>query len=229
MQQFNPILANRQTRRKAIQMTPREERGLVIAGTQKLTQKGKVWIVPSQRGNTKYTVCPDHDSPYCSCPDHEETGQPCNHVFAVRFTMKREQQGNGEITETKTITFTQKKTYSQDWPMYSLAQIEEKKRFLKLLFDLCVGLPEPVPSKAGGRARTPMADMVFSTAYKVYSTMSARRFGTDLHDAYEKSFLTTKLHPIMVGTFLGYKLLTPVLQDLIVRSSLPLKAIETTF
>jgi transposase len=209
-------------------MTPREERGLIIAGTQKLTQKGKVWLVPSQNGSGKYTVCPDHDTPYCSCPDHEETGLPCKHVFAVRFTMKREQQADGTITETQSMTFTRKKTYTQDWPMYQVAQIEEKKRFLKLLFDLCIGLPEPVPSKTG-RAPTPIADIVFSCVYKVYSTLSSRRFGTDLEDAHEKGYVMTKLHPVMVGTFLGRKILTPILQDLIVRTSLPLKAIETTF
>jgi hypothetical protein len=38
-------------------MDPRQQRGLVIAATQKLVQKGKVWLVPSQTGNgKKYTV-----------------------------------------------------------------------------------------------------------------------------------------------------------------------------
>src|SRR5437773_10612835 len=77
-------------------MTPREERGLVIAATQKLTQKGKVWIVPSQTGSgKKYTVCPDAETPFCSCPDHEETGCPCKHIYAVRVTMQREHGTNG--------------------------------------------------------------------------------------------------------------------------------------
>jgi len=210
-------------------MTPREERGLVIAATAKLTQKGKVWLVPSQTGSGKrYTVCPDEDCPYCSCPDHEETGLPCKHVFAVRTVMKRETNKDGTVTETRSVTFTQKKTYKQDWPMYQVGQIEEKKRFLKLLFDLCLGLPEPEPNKTG-RARTPIADMVFASVFKVYSTLSSRRFGTDLGEAHEKGYLTHKLHPVMVGSFLNSTLLTQVLQDLIVRSSLPLKAIETTF
>jgi transposase len=209
-------------------MTPREERGLVIAATKKLTQKGKVWIVPSQNGNNKYTVCPDHETPYCSCPDHEETGQPCKHVYAVRFTLNREQGADGTVTEIREVKFTEKKVYRQDWPMYNLAQIEEKKRFLNLLAHLCIGLPDP-PQHKLGRARTPMADMVFACAFKVYSTLSSRRFGTDLELAHEQGYVTHKLHPVMIGAFLGSKLLTPVLHDLIVQSSLPLKAIETTF
>ena len=65
-------------------MNPRQERGVVIAATNKLTQKGKVWLVPSQSGRGKYTVCPDAEKLFCSCPDHEETGLRCKHVSAVR-------------------------------------------------------------------------------------------------------------------------------------------------
>lgn len=209
-------------------MTPREERGLIIAGTQKLTQKGKVWLVPASKGGAKYTVCPDADSPYCSCPDHEETGLPCKHVFAVRFTINREQRPDGTVAETTTMTFTQKKVYRQDWPMYQVGQIEEKKRFLALLHDLCRGVEDPPVNKVG-RKRTPMADMIFACAFKVYSTLSSRRFGTDLADAHERGYVSKKLHPVMVCAFLENKLLTPVLHDLIVRSSLPLRAVETTF
>src|SRR5579863_3092773 len=151
-------------------MNAREERGLVIAATQKLTQKGKVWLVPSQNGKGRYTVCPDSETPYCSCPDHEETGLPCKHVYAVRFTLKREQGTDGTVTETKTMTFTQKRVYRQDWPIYNLAQIEEKRRFQALLFDLCAGLPDP-PENKTGRKRTAMADMIFACALKVYTTV----------------------------------------------------------
>src|SRR5437588_903413 len=140
-------------------MNAREQRGLVIAATHKLTQKGKVWLVPSQSGRGKYTVLPDSETPFCSCPDFEDTGLPCKHIHAVRFTVTREQAKDGTITETRTITLTQKKTYKQDWPAYNVAQTEEKRRFLVLLRDLCRGLTDP-PQPKGGRRRTPMADMV---------------------------------------------------------------------
>src|SRR5271165_4632449 len=104
------------TNKKEQDMNAREERGLVIAATQKLTQRGKVWLVPSQSGKGKYTVCPDPESPFCSCPDHEETGMPCKHIYAVGFTMTRDIAKDGTVTETKTLTFTEKKTYQQNWP-----------------------------------------------------------------------------------------------------------------
>jgi transposase len=209
-------------------MTAREERGLVIAATQKLMQKGKVWLVPSQNGKGKYTVCPDHDTPFCSCPDHEDTGLPCKHVFAVRTVMAREHRPDGTVTETREVVFSEKKTYKQDWPLYNLAQIEEKRRFLVLLHDLCRGLPN-IPQPGTGRRWTPMADIVFTCALKVYTGLSSRRFGTDLDDAHSKGYLSRKLHPVMVCAFLESESLTPVLQDLIVKSSLPLRSVETVF
>src|SRR5712691_7856693 len=132
-------------------MTPREERGLVIAATQKLTQKGKVWLVPSQSGKGRYTVHPDSETPFCSCPDFEETGLPCKHVFAVQFAVNREQGSNGTVIETRTLTFTQKKTYPQNWPIYNLAQTTEKNRLQVLLHDLCQGISEPPRPKTGRR------------------------------------------------------------------------------
>src|SRR2546421_12465692 len=109
-------------------MNAREERGLVIAATTKLTPKGKVWLVPSQNGKGKDTVVPDPESPFCSCPDHEETGKPCKHLFAVEYTMSRE-AANGMVTETRTVTLTQKTTYPRDWKAINLAHTTEKNRF----------------------------------------------------------------------------------------------------
>jgi transposase len=210
-------------------MNAREERGLVIAATQKLTQKGKVWLVPSQSGRGKYTVCPDHDSPFCSCPDHEETGQPCKHIYAVQFTMKRDTAKDGTITETRSYTFTEKKVYrQQNWPLYNLAQNEEKRRFLVLLHDLCKGATEPPPNWTG-RKRTNMADMVFAACLKVYTGLSGRRSGTDFDEAHEKGYLSHKLNPMMACMFLENELMTPVLKQLIETSSLPLRTVETAF
>jgi transposase/predicted nucleic acid-binding Zn finger protein len=210
-------------------MNERQQRGLVIAATQKLTQKGKVWLVPSQTGNgKKYTVCPDPETPFCSCPDHEETGGKCKHLYAVEFAMKREVAQDGTITETRTFTVTEKKVYRKpEWPLYNLCQVEEKRRFQVLLHDLCRNLPNAKPT--GGRERTATSDVVFACVMKVYSCLSSRRFGTDLDEATEKGYVSRKMHPGMTWAFLKSRALTSILQDLIVRSSLPLAAIETSF
>lgn len=137
----------------------------------------------------------------------------------------REERG---LVIAATQKLTQKKTYTQDWPLYNFAQITEKSRFLALLDDLCRGLADP-PQNTTGRKRTAMRDMVFTCGLKVYTTLSSRRYACDLADASEKGYLTHKLHPGMVNSFLENPLLTPVLKQLIAVSSLPLRAVETEF
>jgi predicted nucleic acid-binding Zn finger protein len=73
-------------------MEERELKALEIAAKSKLTRKGKSWLVPSQsvRG-AQYTVKPDPVEPLCSCPDFENRKQRCKHIFAVDYTIEREQ------------------------------------------------------------------------------------------------------------------------------------------
>src|SRR5205814_6554724 len=121
----------------------REQRGLVIAATCKVIQKGGIWLVPSQSGNGKYTVCPDKERPHCTCPDHETRGCECKHIFAVRFVIQRRLFEDGSVEETRQLTLTEKrKTYRQDWPAYNEAQTNEKDTFQTLLRDLCRDLPD---------------------------------------------------------------------------------------
>src|SRR5437879_4969020 len=104
----------------------------------------------------------------------------------------------------------------------------EKNRFQALLHDLCRKVPDP-PQPWTGRRRTPMSDMVFASALKVYTTFSSRRFACDLADAHGKGYLSKLMHSVSVCSFLENDLMTPVLNGLIMQSSLPLRAIETTF
>src|SRR2546426_8543209 len=69
----------------------REQRGLRIAATCKLTKKGGIWLVPSQSGHGRYTVSLDPEAPHCTCPDHETRGLKCKHIFAIEFALKREE------------------------------------------------------------------------------------------------------------------------------------------
>ena len=73
-------------------MEERELKALEIAAKSKLTRRGKTWLVPSQsvRG-AQYTVKLDPKEPECSCPDFECRKQRCKHIFAVEYTLEREQ------------------------------------------------------------------------------------------------------------------------------------------
>lgn len=213
-------------------MNEREQRGLTIAATTKLTKKGSVWIVPSQseRG-VKYTVCPDAHEPHCTCPDHETNGQKCKHLFAVAFVLKREHNTDGTITETRSITLSEtRKTYPQNWTAYNAAQTNEKEQFQILLHNLCKGLRQPVDVARGrGRPSIPLADAIFAACFKVYSTMSSRRFASDLRDAHDKGYIGCVPHFNSVLNVFDDPETFGILKALIEESASPLKAIETKF
>jgi transposase len=205
----------------------REQRGLQIAALAKIDRKGGVWIVPSQSGSGRYTVCPDPEEPHCSCPDHATTGQRCKHLFAVEFVLRREQNPDGSITETTVSISTSRKTYKQDWPAYNRAQTNEKSEFQMLLYDLCQ-LIEPPPRRRG-RPSLPISDMVFAAVYKIYSTFSGRRFISDLRAAYERGYISQLPHFNSISNYLEKPELTPVLKHLIETSSKPMAAVDSGF
>ena len=208
-------------------MEMRERKALQIAATTKLTRKGDTWTVPSQAGTKKkYTVDPNPQTPHCTCPDFEARGVRCKHIFAVEIVIKREYVDDGEV-QTLTETLTVKKTYSQDWPAYNKAQTVEKDEFQKLLHDLCGNVEEPV--QTFGRPRLPLADIIFAAAFKTYSTVSGRRFVSDLRDAKAKGYLSKMPSYNSIFDYLKMESLTPHLKELIAQSSLPLKSIEKDF
>ena len=75
----------------------------------------------------------------------------------------------------------------------------------------------------------PLSDMVFASVYKVYVGFSARRFTTDLHDAYADGLIDSKPHFNSVNRYLANPMLTAILKEFVTVSSLPLKSVETDF
>jgi SWIM zinc finger len=180
-------------------VNPREQRGLRIAERHRLRPKGDVWIVPSESNGGPYRV--DPSAGRCTCPDSEVRRVKCKHQWAVEITIRRETTRteetvtvNGTVTTkvAETTRTVKRVTYLQDWPSYNAAQTTEKQHFMELLADLCRGIPEP--ARTNGRPRLPLADMVYSVAFKVYAGMSGRRFMTDLSDAHARGYVASLPH-----------------------------------
>jgi len=209
-------------------MNARQQRGLVIAAVCKLRRtNAELWAVPSQTlSTTTYRVNTVTKS--CTCPDHTESGNTCKHYYAVEFTAKRELGTDGSVMETRSVTFTEKKTYTQDWEAYNRAQSTEKDRVQILLHDLCQGISEP---EHVGRGRKPhsVRDSIFCMAYKVYNMFSSRRSSTDLREAYARGFLTRPVPGLKINQFFENAAFTPILNDLIAKSAAPLSVVETKF
>jgi transposase len=213
-------------------MDARQQKGLEIAATMHLEkQPDGTWSVPSQTLKGRYAV--DATTKHCTCPDFELRQQPCKHVFAVEYVIRRETvhtaDGDGATTVTTTETAAVRVTYGQDWPNYNRAQTAEKELFCHLLRDLCAAVPEPERAQTRGRPRIPVADALFSACFKVYSTASCRRFMTDLREAQAHGFVERPWHFNTVLKVIEDQDITARLHELVAATAAPLRAIERTF
>ena len=71
--------------------------------------------------------------------------------------------------------------------------------------------------------------MVFSATFKVFSTVSGRRFMSDLSDAQAKGYIDRTPHFNSVLNYLEDAALTPIFYRLIAESALPLRTVEVDF
>jgi transposase len=207
-------------------MDMRELKGLELAARSKIVFADGVWSVPSQSGNGKYQVNLTPGATTCTCDDYSLRRESCKHIIAARLVQERDYGGVPPKIDTDTIP--KRPTYPQNWPAYNRAQSTEKHRLQVLLADLCAGLPEP-EREGCGRKPIAVADQVFACAFKVYSTVSTRRFACDLKDAHERGYLSRPLHHNKVNCFLCDLALTPILRQMVVGSALPLRTVETEF
>ncbi len=86
------------------------QRGMSIAALSKIAYQDGSWLVPCQGKDGHYTVNlspPSPSVPMCTCADYEERGEPCKHVFAVRFVVQRDTHEDGGVTLTKMMTITE--------------------------------------------------------------------------------------------------------------------------
>jgi transposase len=215
-------------------MDLREIKGRQIAAKSRIRRDGDRWFVPSQSGNhtataggsSYYVVKPDVSNPECNCEDHLTNGKKCKHIWAVEFRI-HEKDWNVAEQPTYDDLIMRKPTYKQEWSAYNAAQTNEKDHFQTLLSELCAGIGEPSQKK--GRPRLPLDEMIFATTFKVYSTVSQRRFMSDLRDAHAKGYISKVPHFNSISNYLENPVLTDYLKMMIEESSLPLQTIESDF
>lgn len=230
-------------------MDVRLEKARAIVSTAKLRRKGGAWLVPSQTGAGKgYIVTwaesdpegwryPDGGKPgyRCTCADFEHRRKDCKHILAVCIVITREAErtettapdGSKTVTE-RTVTKVEKRTtYRQVWPAYNAAQTGEKATFQTLLADLVAGVAEP--EQHMGRKRIPLRDQLFGAIFKTYSTLSGRRFMTDLRAAQVAGHISHAPHYNSLFRCFENPDVTPILLELVSLSAAPLASVETDF
>lgn len=207
-------------------MDTRQFAALELAARAKIARHGDFWLVPSLSHNGSHRV--NGIATVCSCEDYELHGHSCKHMLAVRLVIDRERGRIPPASAAEPVAKPPRKTYRQDWPNYNRAQTGEKRQFLGLLSDLCGTVPEPPPAKTG-RPRVPLADALFAAVFKVYSTVSGRRFMCDLEDARDKGHVGRAPHYNSIFRVLEDETVTPILRKLVADSAAPLAAVESAF
>lgn len=213
-------------------MDVREERGKAIAATgvvRKTKNNELIWEVPARSRSGSYRVDLTGAEPTCTCEDYDLRKKPCKHVYAVAHVVVSQSNPDGSttVTETVVVATEKRKTYSQNWPAYNAAQTSEQDKFQALLHDLCAGVEEP--ESKSGRPPMPLKDMIFSATFKTYSTFSGRRFMSDLREAKERGYIWKTPHYNSIFRYLESDAITPILRDLVIQSSLPLRTVEVDF
>ncbi len=207
----------------------RRLRGIQIAKSRRIIESGDHWLV-NTRGSRKYKVVLDAEEPTCTCPDFATNRKTCKHIYAVEHLtrLRTTKRKSGFVRyQAKTAEDPIRPTYRQNWPAYNKAQTNEEAIFLKLLHDLCKGLASS--EKKMGRPPVQLADAIFASTYKVYSTFSGRRFMTALRSAHEKGHVTKVISYNSISKQMRQDELTQILVELVEKSSLPMRLIDKSF
>ena len=214
-----------------MELDSRKLHGLRMASTAKIVRFRWRWRISSESGQRTYLVKPDGKNPSCTCPDFERRKLPCKHMYAVRARLSQEEtleSGRAEEDIDREAKLVEKVTYRQNWPAYNRAQTHEKDEFLELLQELCRGLERAKPQERG-RPRIPLSDAIFSTVFKVYSTLSGRRFMSDLRAAHARGHVERLPCYNSISNVMDDPETGGVLDSLIGESAEPLKALESSF
>ena len=207
----------------------RRQRGTAIAAMAKIQKVEGGYRVPSQSGTGNYMVYLDGATgPSCTCPDYDLKGTFCKHIYATKLVAERERDPALVVDAGRGLTRAVRKTYPQNWVAYNQGQTEEKHNFLFLLRGLCDTVKQPSYSNIG-RPRMALSDMIFANVLKVYSGMSGRRTTGNIRDAEKLGLVDVAPHFNSGYKYMGMEELTPILENLVSISAMPLRTLETHF
>ncbi len=207
---------------------PRERAGIRIAArhSKRMLLKDGVWRVPAQtKRNDPYEV--SLDPPHCNCPDHLINRKKCKHIWAIELLQKGDPRIAAE-THVQPVRPRQA-AIPRDWAVYNAAKTNKVLEFEPLLYDLCRLIsPALVERLKRQRGRPPVAieDLVFSAVYKIFLRMPGRDLKSILIKLQKDDYIDMVMHWNTISSYLNNENLTPILKDLIIKSSLPLASVH---
>lgn len=175
------------------------------------------FAVQSQNGKRYYFV---NQALKCNCPDCQlNKTEVCKHSQAVKYYLG--------IEKPDGTTGKVRLTYKQAWSAYNQAQTSEIKLFDELLKDLVADVQEK--EQRLGRPTLQNKDMAFCSIQKVYSQLSSRRAKSLFNKAKESEQLKHSPYFNVVSAFLNKESTVSLLQELLIKTAEPLKAVESKF
>ena len=204
----------------------KEERAKIILSREKAIRKIKngMFLVQSQSGFGWYKVRWNGKNWVCDCPDFVKNGHigPCKHIIALKLRLV----GYASIEEQETKV--EKKTYTQNWSNYNMAQMQEFELFDQFLYQLVSTIEEPEQQHMG-RPQHKLRDLIFCCIMKTYSQLSSRRSQYLFHEALQRQQISENIHYNALSRTLLKKELTSILHELVHLSAQPLASVETDF
>jgi hypothetical protein len=150
-----------------------------------------------------------------------DKGDNCNPTFRIVSPPAPAPTINTAVATTDEV---KKPTYPQDWTPYNRAQQDELENLQKLLHQLCQTIEQPVQKM--GRPRLSLAEAVFCAVMKVYSQKGGRKATGFWKLAFKSGYISRVPHFNTVSKYLDKPEVTPILEEAILRSSLPFQDVD---
>ncbi len=119
------------------------------------------------------------------------------------------------------------KKYTQDWPAYNKAKVNEKILFLEIINELLNQI-DFKREKSVGRPRANLRDLIFCCAIQSYSGLASRRAIADINIVNSKNYIDKIYHFNTILRGYSNPEITSIVRNLITLSALPLRHIENT-
>ena len=125
--------------------------------------------------------------------------------------------------------FGEKKTYSQDWPIYAQACSKEKLMFLRLLKDAVEYLDISYQYNGNGRPKVDYTDIIKSLCIKSYHSLSSWRLESELRIARAMGIINIVHKKSTLNKYAQDKIVTKYLHQIYRIIAEPLASVEAYF
>ena len=158
---------------------------------------------------------------------YEDLTKLSNRIYQQVNPAKKEVQQR--LTPYNPKSFGEKRTYSQDWPLYQKAASQEKLMFFRILKDAVEHMTIKDQYNGNGRPQAYYPDILKSLCIKAYHNYSGWRLESELRIAKAMGIIDMVYKRTTLMRYLQDKRITTLLHELYKMIAQPLSEIEINF